>query len=49
MIAQWIVVGIILTACVAYLGRTAWRMLRGKSTGCGCSDCPAGNRTKAAK
>lgn len=35
-------VAAIVAACVVYLVRRWYRMLAGKSTGCGCGDCPAG-------
>lgn len=40
---EGIIVGVIVAACAAYLVRRWYRMLAGKSTGCGCGECPAGN------
>jgi len=43
MVIQWIVIILAVGASAAYLGRMAYRMVRGKSTGCGCDKCPAGS------
>jgi len=41
MVIQWIIVAIVVAASAAYLGRIAWRMVRGTKPVCGCSGCPA--------
>ena len=40
MIWQGLIVAAIVGACGIYLARRWYRMLAGKSTGCGCGDCP---------
>ncbi len=41
---QLVIVGIIVTAAAAWLGRAVWRMVRpgGNSHGAGCGSCGAG-------
>ncbi|MCC6798115.1 MAG: FeoB-associated Cys-rich membrane protein [Candidatus Hydrogenedentes bacterium] len=41
MTGQAIIVAAIISAAVIYLGRRWYRALAGKSTGCGCSECPS--------
>ncbi|MCC6155916.1 MAG: FeoB-associated Cys-rich membrane protein [Candidatus Hydrogenedentes bacterium] len=48
MIGQGIIVAAIVTVAVVYLGRRWYRTLAGKSTGCGCSECPS-ERTSTKK
>jgi hypothetical protein len=41
MTGQAIIVAAIIAAAVFYLGRRWYRTMAGKSTGCGCSECPS--------
>lgn len=41
MMFQWFIVGGIVAGCAGYLLRLTWRMLHGRATSCGCSDCPS--------
>ena len=40
MTAQGVIVAAIVGASALYLARRWYRMLAGKSTGCGCGECP---------
>ena len=40
-LAQNLVTAAIVLAAVAWIGLRSWRALRGRKTGCGCSECPA--------
>ncbi|NUM56729.1 MAG: FeoB-associated Cys-rich membrane protein [Candidatus Hydrogenedentes bacterium] len=42
---QGLVVAAVIGACAAYLARRWYRTLTGKSTGCGCGECPAARST----
>ena len=40
-LAQNLVAVAIVLFAVGYIGLRSWRIMRGRKTGCGCSECPA--------
>ncbi|MBM3291012.1 MAG: hypothetical protein FJY92_12760 [Candidatus Hydrogenedentes bacterium] len=45
MTAQGVIVAMVVGACAVYLARRWYRMIAGRSTGCGCGDCPRHSAT----
>jgi len=43
-LVQNLIVAVLVTACGVIMGMRAYRMLRGRTNGCGCEQCPVQKR-----